>query len=104
MFILTSLYPRKTNVLNGILKYACLSIRVCLSVHVFICQSAGGAIKSHLQTVIVLSIFIVQFKGIYLRSTEEQVLTTYSNLFQVCFLGTSHVLLPSVWPSEQSQS
>ena len=54
------LYPLKVNIFGGTLESACLS--VCLSVRVSgcvrnisFCQSAGGGIKSHLVTALVLT-------------------------------------------------
>ena len=36
----------------------------------------------------------------YFTSIEKQVLTTYTNLSQLCFLGTKPVLAPNVWANE----
>ena len=37
----------------------------------------------------------------YFTSIEKQVLTTYTNLFRFCFLGTTPVLAPNVWAIEK---
>ena len=50
----TSVYPRIRNVFGGTLELACLSVRVYVCVqNIRFCQSAGGAVKSHLVTALV---------------------------------------------------
>ena len=43
---------------------------------------------------------LVQFKLIYFTSIEKQVLTTYTNLCQFRFLGTTPVLVLNTWANE----
>ena len=42
-----------------------------------------------------------RFYCIYFTSIEKQVLTTYTNLSQFCYLGTTPVLTPNMWASEK---
>ena len=44
--------------------------------------------------------FKFKFNHIYFTSIEKQVLTTYTNLSRLCFLGTSPVLTLNVWANE----
>ena len=44
---------------------------------------------------------LFKFKHNYFTSIEKQVLTTYTNLSQFCFLGTTPVLAPNVWANEK---
>ena len=45
-----------------------------------------------------------KFKHIYFTLIEKQFLTTYTNLFWICFLVITPVLAPNVWDNEKSQS
>ena len=36
----------------------------------------------------------------YFTSIEKKVLTSYTNLSQFCFLGTTQLLVPNVWANE----
>ena len=61
-----------------------------------------GLLKYILRTVKTKIRFLkFKFKHIYFTSIEKQVLTTFTNLFRFCFLGTTPVLAPNAWANEK---